>query len=151
MPPRFDVCVLGAGPAGSAFAILMARKGARVALVEKSDFQAFRPGEHLPPTARGALRALGCEPDLFEPACIESPGILSRWMSRRPLFKSYLDHPDGFGLNLARATFDRALCAQAERAGAVLFAPASLADAAKAAVGWDLVLRTEEGPQPLSA
>ena len=48
MPSRFDICVLGGGLAGSAFAILIARRGARVALIEKTRFDRLRAGEHLP-------------------------------------------------------------------------------------------------------
>src|SRR6516164_517668 len=59
MISRYDFCILGGGLAGSALAILMVGKGARVALVEKTRFDLFRPGEHLPPVARGALRTLG--------------------------------------------------------------------------------------------
>ncbi|MBO0787148.1 MAG: FAD-dependent monooxygenase, partial [Actinobacteria bacterium] len=35
---RFDVVVAGAGPAGSAAALVLARAGARVALADKSAF-----------------------------------------------------------------------------------------------------------------
>src|SRR5262245_44615297 len=117
MTARFDVCVFGGGVAGSAFAILMARRGARGAPVEKTRFEGFRAGEPLPPPARGALRALGCDADLFDGSAIESPGILSRWMMSTPLFKPYAGHPEGLGLNLSRRRFDEALFKQAERAG----------------------------------
>jgi flavin-dependent dehydrogenase len=152
MKRRFDICVIGAGPTGSAFAILMARKGARVALVEKSDFRAFRLGERLPPPARCALPALGCEPDLFEQTCIESPGNTSRWISRCALFKSYLEHPDGFGLNLSRGAFDRALFAQAERAGASVFEHTGFVDATRAVGGgWTIMVRAGQVTKSLSA
>ena len=38
-----DVVVIGAGPAGSTTALVLARGGARVALVDKATFGATRP------------------------------------------------------------------------------------------------------------
>jgi flavin-dependent dehydrogenase len=142
MTARFDICVLGGGPAGSAFAILMAREGARVALIEKTGFDRFRAGEHLPPRARGALRALGCEVDLFDGSLIESPGILSRWIAQAALFKPYIGHPDGFGLNLSRRRFDEALFRQSTRAGVTTHRGAALADTVHAKDGWELSFRS---------
>ena len=53
-----DFLVLGGGPAGSAFAILAARAGASVALIERRGYDKPRPGEHLDGSVRGALDAL---------------------------------------------------------------------------------------------
>jgi flavin-dependent dehydrogenase len=141
MTARFDVCVVGGGVAGSAFAILMAGRGARVALVEKTHFEGFRAGEHLPPPARSALRALRCDADLFDEAVIESPGILTRWGSRVSLLKPYVGHFEGFGLNLSRRRFDGALFRQAERKGVTTHHGASLVDAVRGKYGWQLSLR----------
>lgn len=138
MTSRFDICVLGGGLAGSAFAILMARRGARVALVEKTRFDLFRAGEHLPPSARGALLALGCEADLFDGSFLESPGILSRWVASMALFKRYVGHPDGFGFNISRRRFDEALFNQAARAGVTTYCGAGLVDAVRAKGAWEL-------------
>ena len=137
---RFDLCVLGGGLAGSAFAILMARRGARVVLVEKTKFDALRAGEHLPPQARGALRALGCDVASLDNSTIESPGILTRWMPGAAVFKPYLGNVEGLGLNLTRRRFDAALFAQAQRSGVTTHQRASLAGAARARDGWQIVL-----------
>ncbi len=138
MTARFDICVLGGGLAGSAFAILMAQQGALVALVEKTRFDLFRAGEHLSPSARGALRELGCEADLFRNTFIESPGILSRWVAQAAVFKPYIGHPEGFGLNLSRRRFDEALFRQAGRAGVTTYRHAGLLDMVRAKHGWKL-------------
>ncbi len=41
---RFDVLVVGAGPAGSITALVLARSGARVALVDKAAFPRDKAG-----------------------------------------------------------------------------------------------------------
>ena len=41
--PRYDVLVAGGGPGGSTAALVLARGGARVALVDKASFLATRP------------------------------------------------------------------------------------------------------------
>lgn len=144
MRGHYDFCVLGGGPAGSAFAILMARRGARVALVEKTAFETPRAGEHVPPHACGALRALGCEADLFAESAIASPGILTRWRTRAPLFKRYVGGIEGLGLNLTRHRFDAALFSQARRAGAVTYTGAVLRQAERAASAWELSFRADD-------
>jgi flavin-dependent dehydrogenase len=140
--PVFDLCVLGGGPAGSAFSILMARRGATVALVEKSAFDSSRAGEHLPPRARGALRALGGDAEVFRSSVSESPGILTRWSTGVPVFKPYVGHPEGLGLNLARHRFDAALFDLARRSGVTTYEETSLAEAQRLNGGWDIYLRS---------
>jgi flavin-dependent dehydrogenase len=151
MISRYDLCVLGGGLAGSAFAILMVRRGARVALVEKTRFDSFRPGEHLPPSARGALRALGCEAALFDGSFIDSPGILSRWVAQAAVFKPYIGHPEGLGLNLSRRHFDAALFRQAERSGVTTYRDAGSLVTEQARHGWTLSFPTAEGALELHA
>lgn len=148
---KLDIAVLGGGPAGAALAILMAKRGARAALIEKSGFATFRPGEHLPPAVTGALKVLDCSADLFAGAVIESPGILSDWGAALPLYKSYIGGRDGLGLNLARVAFDRALFEQAGRCGVALFNRSSLVAGARDKGHWILSLQTPDGLQHLRA
>lgn len=57
---RYDVAIVGAGPAGSATAIALARGGARVALVDRCAFPRDKPcAEYLSPAAEPLLRELG--------------------------------------------------------------------------------------------
>ncbi len=56
----YDVAIVGAGPAGSASAILLARAGWRVALVDRSTFPRDKPcAEYLSPAAEPLLTELG--------------------------------------------------------------------------------------------
>lgn len=66
---RFDVVVIGAGPAGSCAAIAAARAGARVALVERSAFPRAKVcGCCLTGRAVAELRALGAD-EALDGAC----------------------------------------------------------------------------------
>ncbi|GIF02170.1 geranylgeranyl reductase family protein [Paractinoplanes rishiriensis] len=57
---RFDVAVVGAGPAGSAAAIAACRAGARVLLLDRADFPRDKPcGDGIAAEAIGVLESLG--------------------------------------------------------------------------------------------
>ncbi len=56
---HYDCLVIGAGPAGSAAAIEMARAGLKVLVVDRGEFPRFRIGESFLPRTREALRRLG--------------------------------------------------------------------------------------------
>src|SRR5437868_15542451 len=59
-PMRYDAAIIGAGPAGSAAARLLAQAGWRVALVEKSEFPRRKVcGEFISATTMPVLEACG--------------------------------------------------------------------------------------------
>src|SRR5687767_11360114 len=60
LPARCDVLIVGAGPAGSAAAITLARAGLAVVLVDQHSFPRDKVcGDGLIPDAHNALRKLG--------------------------------------------------------------------------------------------
>jgi flavin-dependent dehydrogenase len=118
-PLSADFLVLGGGPAGSAFAILAARAGASVVLIERRGYDAPRPGEHLAAKVRGALDALKVSARAAAGVATSSPGILSLWSGGAPHTKSYSGSPPG--LRVIRNRFDELLFGSARIAGAVTF------------------------------
>jgi menaquinone-9 beta-reductase len=62
-PDRYDVAVIGAGPAGSIAALVLARAGARVALVDKATFPRHKAcGDLVGPRGVRVLNELGVLP-----------------------------------------------------------------------------------------
>jgi flavin-dependent dehydrogenase len=136
MEVKHDFVVVGGGPAGSAISILLAMAGARVALVEKGDYGAFRIGEHLPPAVRGALSALGCETAAIAECAIDTPGIASRWKKSGPVFRPYFNHRGPVGLNVVRNAFDAMLFERAAAVGVATHAGTSKLAISALKPGW---------------
>ena len=53
---KYDVVIIGAGPAGCSAAIPLAQAGRSVAIVEKDGFPRFHIGESLFPASNAALK-----------------------------------------------------------------------------------------------
>ena len=115
--PPFDVVVAGAGPAGSVAALVLARGGARVALVDKAAFPRDKAcGDLVGPRGVGLLEELGVSvPDAGQGADLLVVGP-SGHRSRLPAFtgRTYPGH----GVVIPRVVLDDALRAAALEAGA---------------------------------
>lgn len=134
-----DFLVVGGGPAGCAFAILAARSGASVVLVERDNYEKKRPGEHLAGRIRGALDALDVSTDNARVISSASPGILSLWNGHTPLTKPYAATGQPDALCVTRNEFDELLFRSAEAAGATVMSRATLKQVSRAARGgWDI-------------
>jgi flavin-dependent dehydrogenase len=117
---RYDFAVAGAGPAGSAFALLAARTGYRVLLAEQSRFTAPRFGETAPPELHAALTRIGLDRFCKPPFCSDAPALTWVWDSDRPSSRNHIVSPYGNALHLDRRAFDEALALAARDAGANL-------------------------------
>ena len=115
-----DFLVIGGGPAGCAFAILAARAGASVVLVERDDYRQFRPGEHLAGRVRPMLDALHVSREEASTFTTISPGIYSDWGGGQPMTKLYGTTGQATGLCVLRHRFDELLSRSTVEAGATV-------------------------------
>jgi flavin-dependent dehydrogenase len=121
----FDVVVAGGGPAGSAVAVDLSRRGFQVALIESAllgqfAYDEFRVGETLPPEIRVSLTKLGVWEQFLATDRLESYGIRSAWETPVPRHRDFLFNPYGCGWHVDRAVFDAMLVGAAARAGVEL-------------------------------
>jgi flavin-dependent dehydrogenase len=111
---REQPLIVGAGPAGCAAAITLARSGHRPLLLERATAPADKVcGDFLGPDTLQRVRALGCDPA----ALGAEPITRVRLVHRRRESESTLPFP---ALSLSRRVLDSALLAQACLAGADL-------------------------------
>src|SRR3979490_136979 len=120
---KFDAVIVGAGPAGSAAAVTMAKKGLQVALLEGG----VRPGSK---NVMGGILYVHCLEeivgDAWKQAPLERPIIEERrWMMTPDAtigidYKNFRnrEHPHSF--SVLRAQFDAWFAEQAEKAGVVV-------------------------------
>jgi len=118
LPPSCDVLVVGAGPAGSATAIQLARGGLHVVLVDQHTFPRDKVcGDALIPDAHAALRQLGLQRAVMARAHrVDHVGCVAPHGGR-------VDVPGTLAV-LPRRVLDDLMCRAAVLSGARMVAPA---------------------------
>jgi flavin-dependent dehydrogenase len=129
------VLVAGAGPAGSAAALDLSRRGLSVALIEQDRYETRRVGETLPPMIRHQLTELGIWERFLECGPLPSYGIRTAWEGSTPRHQDFVENPYGCGWHVDRARFDAMLSSAAAQAGAELFLSARACSFNKGADG----------------
>jgi geranylgeranyl reductase family protein len=117
LPERCDVLVVGAGPAGSAAALTLARAGVQVVLADQHAFPRDKVcGDGLIPDAHNALRKLGVlDAVMAQAQAATHVGCIGPRGGR-------VDVPGTLAV-LPRKQLDDILCRAAVAAGAQMFAP----------------------------
>src|SRR5262249_36006507 len=137
-----QVVIVGGGPAGSVTAMVLARAGRRVLLVEESVGEADRVGEAIPPAARPLLRRLGLLERLPAAGHLPCYGNRSVWGSDEPYSTDFILDPNGHGWHLDRRRFDAMLRDAARSAGAEVLRGLRPSEATRDGVGcWRIGLR----------
>ena len=144
MRTAFDALIIGAGPAGSATAIQLARAGWSVALIEKQEFPRRKVcGECIAASNLPLLDALGigteldtrAGPDLRRVALLRGERTVEAALpaARHPKYP--------WGRALGRETLDTLLLAQARAAGAEILQPWSAQSISGSAGAWRCEVR----------
>ena len=140
----YDAIVIGAGPAGSAAAILLARAGWSVALVEKQAFPRRKVcGECIAASNLPLLEGLGLGAALAETAGPELRRMALLHGAHAVLAElpAAADGRYGWGRALGRETLDTLLVTQARRAGATVLQPCAVVAIDGAAGHWRCSVR----------
>lgn len=121
-PSKYDAIVIGAGPAGSTAAALLAEKGRRVLVLEKEKFPRYHIGESLMPFCWFTLDRLGLVGDMDRIGYVKKHSVqfvtADGRQSQPFYFFQHYDHPSSTTWQVERADFDQMLLDNARRKGA---------------------------------
>lgn len=115
---REGVVIAGGGPAGAVAALVLARRGLRVTVLEERREPAAKVGETLPPALTPLLRHLGLDPSLAGDGHLRSQGNRSLWGAAEAGESPFLANPYGAGWHVDRRRFEARLAEAAQESGA---------------------------------
>ncbi|MEQ8764431.1 MAG: NAD(P)/FAD-dependent oxidoreductase [Planctomycetota bacterium] len=122
-PVEYDAIVIGAGPAGTSAAAVLAEKGRSVLILEREKFPRYRVGESLIPFCYFAIERLGLIDELNE-AAFANPKLSVQFvatdgrLSKPFYFVDHNDHPSSRTWQVVRSDFDQLLLGNALAKGA---------------------------------
>lgn len=135
----WDVIVIGAGPAGSTTAALLAEKGRRVLVLEKEKFPRYHIGESMMPFCWFTLNRLGLAEKMDEIGFTQKLSVqfvATDGMVSRPFyFFQHYDHPSATTWQVERMVFDQMLLDKARERGAVVLEETKVLDVIRDGAG----------------
>ena len=121
----WDVIVIGAGPAGSTTAALLAEKGRRVLVLDKQKFPRYHIGESMMPFCWYTLNRLGLVDRMDEIGFQQKHSVqfvtMEGKMSRPFYFFQHHDHPSSTTWQVERQEFDQMIIDKAVSNGAEFY------------------------------
>jgi len=134
MADNYDALLIGGGPAGATAALMLARAGWKVAVVEKAHFPRRKVcGEYLSPTNLALFRKLGIADDFLERAGppVRQVGLFARESVLTAPMPRLGTTTETWGRALGRETLDTLLLQRAAEAGARVWQPWSVVKVVK--------------------
>lgn len=150
----FDAAIVGAGPAGSATAITLARQGYAVALLDKEQFPRDKLcGDFINPSNWPTLCQLGVQNEILQATSQRvSHFRITSWCGADVAAPMPTRNGErAYGVPLRRSKLDAILLAAAQRAGAVAFQQHRIKTLLPANEGWLLGVEAPEGNCQLRA
>jgi flavin-dependent dehydrogenase len=145
---NYDVAIIGGGPAGSTAAILLAKSGRKVIVLERDKFPRFHIGESLLPFSMGTFTRLGLEEKLRAGFAEKFGGEIAEAGGEKAT-KFYFK--DGFGARtdrsyqVLRSDFDKMLLDHARESGAEVCEETSVDDVSFNADTCQLTITQRDG------
>ena len=118
---EFDVVIIGAGPAGSTAAAVLAQHGRKVLVVEKERFPRYHIGESLLPCCYFPMQRIGMLEKMKASRFTRKYGVQFTARDGRAsvpfYFHTHLNHESGITWQVLRSEFDQMLLENAEEKG----------------------------------
>lgn len=135
-----DVLIAGAGPAGAATALFLARSGVRVAIIDKAHAPAWRPPELLPPATHALLLRVGLHHILQACAARPAFGVRRIWGAQRSEIEDFFTQPGSSAWFVDRMALDLGLRAEAMAAGASVHPASAIEEIVRTGADWTIAL-----------
>lgn len=137
---RYDVAVVGGGPAGGVAGMVSSRLGLQTIVLDAGSRARWKPGELLAPECNPILDRLGLLPSLATrpDIALRSAGVRSAWGSNEIFYRDGFQELLGAGWIIDRRAFEELLRERAVESGVEWAARMRVHLAERSDVGWRL-------------